>query len=372
MDVQQAIADLFAREEATAEPSPGIALRLASLLRGGDYAMAELERLAVADPAIAVELLCAARHAGDLEASLPRALARIGERGLFTIASSVARRAEGFAALPLAAARRSAWRHALVSAVLCRELARERGLPGDAAYACGLLHDIGQLVALSAVEQLASGARAGAAAPGWQRIVARWHAPLGAAFAARRGLPAPVADAIALHHSDPPLPQGRSPELVSVVRTVDATLRVLGGELPATADLPSIAELSTREAERLASARDTVVRHVDELDAVPGPHPAPASSAAPPRAAGGRGILFRIAAREYAATGLAAGHLVLTGPAPLGEGALVDVEPVESGGGAFQVIVIAGWQDGNRHRAIVAPLSSPGATLGAAAARGVA
>ena len=372
MDVQQAIADLFAREEATAEPSPGIALRVASLLGSGDFPIAELERLAVADPAIAVELLCAPGEGGppDGDASLRRALERAGERGLFAIASDVARQAETLAAAPLAPLRRKAWRHSMVSAVLCRELARERGLPDDDAYSCGLLHDVGQLVALSAVEKLATGTPGGATTPGWQRIVSRWHAPLGAVFASRRGLPVRVADVIALHHGDPPLPPDRSPELVRVVRTVDAVLRVLGGEMPGPADIAIIAELSAHEAERLAAARDTIVRHVEALETFPAPRRAPAARAF--RRAHSSGVLVRIGEREYVANGFAAGHLSVSGRAPLGEGALLDVEPLEPAGGIFQAIVIAAWQDPDRHHALLAPLSSSGSVAREAVERGVA
>ncbi len=364
MDVQQAIADLFAREEATADASPGIATRVAALLRTRDFAIADLAQLAACDPAIAVELLCAPEARGTAGASIPRALESVGERGLVAIAGTVARGAVESASGPLAPERRGAWRQALSSAVLCRELARVRGLPEDDAYACGLLHDIGRILALSALEQLSAGSRADGAEPalGWHRIVARWHVPLGAVFASRRGLPNAVVDTIALHHADPAAAPSRSPELVRIVRTVDSVLRVLGGGAPTEADLPPISELDAREAERLAIARDALLPRLAALDAVPAaaPHAAAALRGAAPGART-RGVVLRIAGHEYAGCGFAAGQLVVAGAVALGEGGLVEVEPIQPWRARFHAVVVASWADGGVQHAIVAPLALSGA-----------
>ncbi len=363
VDYQQALAGMFERDGANAEPSPPIALRIARLVRGGDWAIPDMARLAAADPAIALELLCApAAHRGcGRSASIPRALGRIGDRGLVRIARGVARGAEGIAAGPFAALRRVAWRDALAAAMLCRELARMRGLPEDDAYACGLLHDLGWIVGLSLVERLTAGARAcHAVTLGWPPVVSHMHTALGAELAERRGLPATVVDAIALHHSDAPK-SGRSRALVRVVRTVDAALRVFGGGEPGPEDLVALCDLAWWEAERIGDVRQGVEARIDAFDA----ESAPGAGAQRGTVSRSGTIVLRIAGREHSATGFAPHALMVVGPAPLGEGALVEVERFEPPGPAFHARVALSWTEGDRHRALLVPLAlcaPPGAS----------
>src|SRR5512138_3533855 len=113
---------------------------LAALERTGDLGLDELRRFAFADPAVALALLEAANASGGSPvASLPEAEARLGEDGFVEVVRAVRLREPSVPGGPLTAARRRAWRGAVVSAMLCRELARERGVPPDEAYAAGLL-----------------------------------------------------------------------------------------------------------------------------------------------------------------------------------------------------------------------------------------
>jgi putative nucleotidyltransferase with HDIG domain len=355
VDVPQALAEVFERDGAVVEPSPPVALRIARLVRNRDWAIPEMARLAAADPAIAVELLCApaARRGGARSASIPRALDLVGVRGLAKIASDVARGAEGVAAGPFSALRRAAWRDALSAAVLCRELARMRGLPEDDAYACGLLHDLGRIAGLSLVERLAAGARAcDVDALGWPPIVSRWHARLGAELAERRGLPATVVDAMALHHSDAPEP-ARSPALVRVVRTIDAALRVFGADEPRPEDLVALGDLAWWEAERIGDTRQGVAAMIDALDS----QEVPSAGAARRTASRSGTVVLRIAGREHAATSVSLHGLMIVGPVPLGEGALVEVERFEPTGPAFHARVALSWTEGDRYRAILVPVA---------------
>ncbi len=359
VDVQRAFADVFERGGAVAEPSPPIALQVARLLRHGDWAIPEMARLAAADPAIAVEVLCtpAARRGCGRSASISRALERIGDRGLAAIAKNVALGAETVAAGPFAALRRSAWRDALAAAMLSRDLARMRGISGDDAYACGLLHDLGRILGLSLVERLAAGARTGDGdLLGWPTLVSSWHTVLGAEFAARRGLPPAVIDAIALHHSAAPEPP-RSPALVRIVRTVDAILRVIGEEEPGPEDLVALSDLSAEEAERIGDARSGVSARIDALDVRPGDVGAVSAQGGTSR---GGTVVLRIAGRDHAAIGFARNELMVTGPAPLGEGALVEVERFEPPGAAFHARVALSWTEGDTHRAILVPIALSG------------
>ena len=124
------------------------------------------------------------------------------------------------------ALRQRTWRVAVVSAALCRELARARGLPPEDAYTCGLLHDVGRLAAFVALERVAAGRRPlrAVSLPRWERLADRWHVALGAAFAERHRLPRAVFDAIAFHHRERTGAGAPSP-LLRVVRTVDVARR---------------------------------------------------------------------------------------------------------------------------------------------------
>ncbi len=357
MDVQQALEDVFQRDGAEALPSPPVALRIAQLVRWGDWAIPEMARLAAADPAIAVDILCApgAGRGSGRSASIPQALRRIGDRGLARIASRVAREADAIAHGPFAVQRRAAWRDALAAAVLCRELAHMRGLPEDDAYACGLLHDIGRIAGLSLVERLTAGASApDAGALGWPPVVSRSHAELGAELAERRGLPAAVVDAIALHHCDAVQP-ARSPALVRVVRTIDAALRVFSMDEPRSEDLLALSDLAWWEAERIGDLRPGVTARVVALDL---DEPLPMASSRARRPAARRGtMVLRVAGREYAATDFAAHELTVVGPVPLGEGALVEVERIEPSGPTFLARVALSWTEGDRHRSVLVPIA---------------
>lgn len=369
VDVERAIAELLARDDAVVPAGRAIAHRIAALLEGRDLAVDELAHIASADPGIAAEVLSAAGalSGGEAPASLPLAIARIGDLELLRIAREAARGAARTARGPLDAQLRQAERSAVACALLCRELARARRLDADAAWLCGLLHDVGRLTALSAIERLAAGARLPWAAGGrWEGLVERWHVSLGVSAAERLGLPRVVLDAIAFHHAER-LDPGRSPELVRLVRTAGAIVRAAWDEPPAAGDEAAIADLSDGEAEHLAPVVAALPSALSPLECRAGP--------GAPRAAGageapalheskGDGVRLYVAGREYAAVGFAPYQLLVSGPAPLGEGALLEVELIERRGLAFHARVLLAWGEGERFGAILMPLALAGpATL---------
>lgn len=358
-EVEAAIGELMARGEVRIAPWRGIAWRIRALLEHGDFALDHLVHLASADPAVAARVLAeAARAGGAAPASLPLAVARIGHGALLAIAREAARACERG---PLDGLRRAAWRAAVGSALLSRALARARGLDGDAAWLCGLLHDVGGLAGLAAVERLSAGARfQRGPSPHWERCLERWHVPLGLSLAAQHGLPAEVVDAISLHHS-PSADLARSRELVRVVRTADAVLRALGEAAADPQDEEAIAALTEDEATRLAPALVVLPRTLAALEArepareAPGPGVGPL--AAPVRERRGEGVRLRLAGAEYVATGVAPHQLVVRGAAPLGEGAVLEVEPLDRRGAPFHARVLLSWAEGARFGAVLAPFA---------------
>ncbi len=369
VDVERAIADVVARDEVVVPPARGVALGIRALLDGRDVPVDAVARLVSADPGLAAAALAsaAALDGQEAPASLPRAIARIGDVALLELARDAAHAIPDVRG-PLAAPRRAAWRTAAACAVVSRELARLRGVDVHAAWLCGLLHDVGRAAALAAIERLAAGARVGGAAARWEPLVERWHVSLGLSLAARHRLPRAVVDVIALHHGagatfDP----DRSPELVRIVRTARAVVRTLWEETLGEEDAVAFGELDEDEADRLAPIVTALPSAVDALERGSGaPRGAAAHDDRPAlHESKGEGVRVRLAGREYAALGLAPHQLVVSGPAPLGEGALLEVELLERRGLVFHARVLLAWAEGDeRYGAILMPFALAGpATL---------
>jgi hypothetical protein len=265
--------------------------------------------------------------------------------------------------------------------MLCRELARERGVAPEEAYACGLLHDVGGLVALAAFERIAGGTHAAPDAPlgRWERLADRWHVALGVAVADRLHLPPSIVEAIAFHHADAPsstplrgakevrghAAQLEPPPLLRIVRSVDALVAVLlhGAD---SVEAVEGADLTDDEANRLSGAVERMEEHVAQLErSRAAPARAGRRGAAPPalHEPKGEGVRLRLAGREYAAVGFAAHQLLVSGPAPLGEGALLEVEVLDRRRPAFHARVLTAWAEGTRFGAILLPLGLSGPSL---------
>lgn len=362
-DVEAVVGEVLVHGEVRIAPWRGIARCIAALLERGDFALDDLVRLASADPAVATRVLSAAAVGGEAPASLPLAVARIGEAAFLSIAREAAAAPERG---PLDGRRRTAWRRAVGCALLCRALARARGLDAEAAWLCGLLHDVGRLAGLSAAERLSAGARSSRGpSVHWERCLERWHVPLGLSIASRHGFPRPVVDAIALHHAERPDPS-RSHELVRAVRTAEAVLRALWEEEPEPLDSAAIEDLTEDEAARLAPAVVALPAALAALETRVAPaatvhtrwHSASAEPPAPAlRESRGEGVRLRIAGVEYAAKGVAPHQLIVAGPAPLGDGAVLEVEVLERRCAVFHARVLLTWADGERFGAVLAPFA---------------
>lgn len=367
IDVERAIADVVACGEAAVPPERGVALALAALLDGRDVPVHAVARLVSADPGLAAAVLAqaAALDGRRAPASLPRAIDRIGAAALLDVARRACRSVPGVRG-PLAAERRAAWRAAAACAIVSRELARERGVDPEAAWVCGLLHDVGRAAALSAVERLAAGARVEGGAGRWSALVERWHVSLGLSLVARLGLPREVEDVVAAHHGEAP-DAGRSPELVRIVRTAGAVVRALWDDPAADEDPEALEDLAEDEAEHLAGLLLALPSAVAALERGAGDAPgagADGAEGATLHESKGEGVRLRLAGREYVAVGVAPHQLVIAGSAPLGEGALLEVELLERRGLVFHARVLLSWAEGERFGAILMPFAVAGpATL---------
>lgn len=124
------------------------------------------------------------------------------------------------------------WHHSMSVAVAARRIsAFETNSEKDAeeAYTAGLMHDIGKLVLLNAAPEQFLAARQQAHEqnqPLWQaeqEIIGCHHAEIGAYLLARWGMPAPLAEAVALHH-EPIDSFGKSFSALAAVHVANAVV----------------------------------------------------------------------------------------------------------------------------------------------------
>ena len=376
--LDEAISDLTARGAIDFPPYPAIALRISALVRSGDYGLDELARLVSSDQALASDLLRVANSAsysqGIPTSSIPQAVSRVGADELSRVALASALGATALARGPLANLRRVAWREGLAAALLCRELARTRGLPFDDAFTCGLLHDFGRVIAIGAIERIAAGQRLSRpmSAQFWNAVVDRHHVVLGVTLATRWALPKLVVDAIALHHEEPESDRGaESPDLVGIVRTVDPLVWLLRDRSHLQATLDALATLSDEDGEALRRVLRGLSGFLASFERDPSAHdgslldpparPAPTWPAAP--RSDDRRVRFRIAGAEYEATGFGPNQLFVRGPVPLPEELLLEVEALHEPGLVFHARVLLCWPDGERCGALLMPFALTGPAL---------
>jgi putative nucleotidyltransferase with HDIG domain len=367
--LDQALADVVARGAVELPPYPAVALQIDRLVRGGDYGIDALARLVSSDQALAADLLRLANTAayarGAPVAALRPALTRVGADALARVALASSVGALAQARGPLAPLRRRVWQDALSAAFLARELARARGLPAEDAFTCGLLHDVGKVVALAGLERLAGGAQ-GRPRPAhvWERVAERHHVVLGTALAARWELPAVVADAIAYHHDHSDL--AAAPEIVRVLAVIDPVVRLLGDrDHLDVSEASALASLTDPECDALARTIDLLPGIVAafEREALPEPSPMLERPPAPAVCEAAPGVRFRIGGAEHAARGFAAHQLVLSGPVPLPEGTLVECAPAAAPGATFHARVLASWPETAGYGSVLAPFALSGPAL---------
>lgn len=365
-DLDRAIEDLVERDALTLPPYPGIAMRISELVREGDYDLGALARLVRSDGALAADLLRVANSAyyglGNV-VSIEQAVVRVGEAHLEHLALAAALGAHALARGPLAPLRRLAWHDALASAVLSRELAKQRVIDPEEAFTCGLLHDIGRIVAIGAIERIAAGSRARPAQL-WEAVVDRHHVRLGSILAARWGLPPLVCAAIEHHHGECP-PGTVSARLVGAVKIVDAAVRLLGERAGVTSnDLATLAGLTETETSALVRVLRILPAFVASLDRPVETHgPALLDGGAAARCRSrGEGVRMLIAGQEWVALGVGPHQLAVRGSVPLPQGLMLEVRHMGRDV-SFQARVLLAWQDRDAFGAVLMPFGLSGPSL---------
>jgi HD-like signal output (HDOD) protein len=267
MDVEAAIRQRVAERRLRVPPAPTACVQLSSLLGREDWSMAELERVVRSDQAIAAAVLRVANGVSvrgrDPVTSLSAALGRIGARGVMKLAWGHQAASASQTRGPLQSLRLRAWREALVAAHVSQWLAGPGGvapLGPEVSFVVGLLHDVGRVVVLSALEELLAAypdadTRSDA---GWWALVEDLHVLAGGALVEAWRLPHPLAAAVAFHHSL------GAWDWLGVVDEVVAQVEAVPHLTPER--LGSIAALDTQTCEALAMKLPGVVDALRLID----------------------------------------------------------------------------------------------------------
>ena len=257
-DLDQAIVELVSKQKVKVPPYPAVAFRIESVVRSGNFGLDDLAKLVSSDQVLAADVLRCGNSAlyarGAPVASVKQAVGRIGAKDVARLALASGLGAHALAAGPLSSLRRRVWLDALASAILCQDLARTRKLAPDVAFAAGLLHDFGKVVAIACLEEILqqhpdAAARTEAE---WTALVESYHLELGVVMAARWDLPQVIGDAISMHHSSD-ASSAADPQVVQVVVLVDHVISLLGALARIGPDELEVVEtLSLHEREVLA------------------------------------------------------------------------------------------------------------------------
>ncbi len=304
---------------------------------------------------------------GGPVASVPQAVARIGAGELSRIAFASALSGRALARGPLATLRRRVWHDAVAAGVLARELARPRGLLVDDAFACGLLHDFGKVLALECLERIARGTRHPRPMPSrfWAAVVDHHHLALGGVLARQWALPEVLHEAITLHHQED-LAGAQHPVMVGTIALCDRLVRLLDDQAHVgQGDVGAIAKLDEAETEALIRGIEVVPGLVAAFEReVPPVDRALLTPPAPPPARAQRGpVGARVGGEAYAVTGFATHQLVLQGRAPLPEGALLEVALDGEPPAHFHARVLLCWEAAGTFGVVLQPFALAGPAL---------
>lgn len=376
-DLDQAIVDLVSRGAVKVPPYPAVAFRIEALLRTGDYGVDDLARLVSSDQVLAADVIRCANSAvysrGSTSTSVKQAVARVGAKDVAKLALASGLGAHATAAGKLASLRRRAWLDALASGLLAQAVAPKRKLAPDVAFAAGLLHDFGRVVAIACIEEIVE------LVPDlpprtekeWDAVVDRYHVELGIVMAARWDLPPLLADVISLHHGD--TSAAADAALVDLVAATDQIVALLGDRVALPAEDLGLASLlapaehdvvvnalhglpafvaSFESAEAWNAPAETMVAHEAPVRReAPAPPTYPVSLAL-----GGREQPYRI-------LGIASTHLMLSGAATAPENMLLHMKigcspPLEG----FASVKLS-WPEGDGATLLVQPYALTGEAL---------
>lgn len=265
MDLEALIEEKVANAALRVPPSPIVALRLGKLAADEGATRDEVVAVVKQDQSLAAVVLRLANSAmyrrGPEVVSLSTAVVTLGRRVLRDLAFAQSLHQQALGIGPLIALRRRAWRESLVAGQVAQWIAELGRAPLEDAFVAGLLHDIGRLPVIGALEALlAAHPEADTRSEeGWWKLVEAHHVTLGAQLAHAWSLPAVLTDVITRHHDS-----HQTGPLHGVVRLADEVIQLLDGEagLP-TQRLVDLGVLDVDQCARLAERLPFLPSYLD-------------------------------------------------------------------------------------------------------------
>jgi HD-like signal output (HDOD) protein len=186
----------LARDELAVPLLPEVAFRVARAGRGDSTNAAQLADIINADSALTMYVLriaaSAAKRPQSPIVSLQHAVAWLGFDEVASIAFTLALQGKILDVKGQQHKARRLWRHSLASALWSRQLAHMLAQETGMCYLCGLLHNIGKVVTLGAVHELAQRAGKKLLSEEYDRLIETFHRHIGARVVTSWALPSPV------------------------------------------------------------------------------------------------------------------------------------------------------------------------------------
>lgn len=210
---------------------PEVAVALTRLAGRPDVPMGEVEATVARDPAVAARVVALANSAafsrGTPVKSLRLAVARLGLSEVRDVAYRVVAETRLFKVPGYAERMRELLDAAQLAGLMAKEVCLALRFESETAFLCGLLHDVGEAIALGVVAEEARSARReppplATVAP----AIAEYHAQAGAHACRTWQLPESIARPI-LHHHRPEACQGHT-QMATVLSVADRLLAHAG------------------------------------------------------------------------------------------------------------------------------------------------
>jgi HD-like signal output (HDOD) protein len=190
----------LARNELLVPLLPEVALRIVRTGTNRSSSARQLAHMINADQALTVHVLRIAASAATSPAipiaSLRHAVAWLGFDEVANIAFTVALQGKVLHVPGQQHKARRLWRHSLASALWSRQLAHTLACETGLSYLCGLLHNIGKVLTLDAVHDLARHSGKNLSGEEYDRLIEMFHQEIGERVVTVWRLPAPVLSVI--------------------------------------------------------------------------------------------------------------------------------------------------------------------------------
>lgn len=254
-----AIVELVSRSTVRVPPYPGVALKLRAIVASGSGGVKEIAAAIAHDQSLTLAALRLANSSffrrGAPVTALSVAVSRIGASELERLALATAMAEHSAGSGPLAALRRNLWHRSIATAVLARHLAGARGLSGEEAFACGLVHNVGGLVAALNLEAYLAKHPELSERPlsWWNRLINVFRAEVGKHVAGTWQLPGLLTEAICVHRRDGAAGSAHRAMLEVVLAAEAAAMLAARAARPTAGDLEALGQgLNPSEQQLLA------------------------------------------------------------------------------------------------------------------------